>query len=146
MRYPEISNVAKETICILACFDNSFVSKIPSNFLNEMKNLSKDSNIIVKIDKNKKLEKQNILEETKDMISLIYYSYIATREEKEELKRIWNNNELLYKKELEEKYNHNNIFNKSKEDKENKLMVIDNKEGMLEKLKKFFINLLKNTN
>lgn len=68
MKYPEISNVAKETICVLNYFDNSFISKIPINFLNEMKNLAKESNLIVKIDKNKKLEEQDLLEETKDML------------------------------------------------------------------------------
>lgn len=144
MEHQEISDVAKETICILNYFDKSFISKIPVNFLNEIRNLAEKSSITVKIDKDKKLKDQNILEKTKDLISLIYYSYIATKEEKEELIKIWNANELLYQRALEDKYNSNNLFKKRKEEedrhitiegKENKLIPIENREGILQKIK-----------
>lgn len=143
MKYPEISNVAKETICVLNYFDNSFISKIPINFLNEMKNLAKESNLIVKIDKNKKLEEQDLLEETKDMLSLIYYSYIATKEEKDEIKSIWNNNELLYQEELKEKYNVDNMFKENGKEQENKLIIIEDKKGILQDIKNFFKSIFR---
>ncbi len=108
----ETNNVAKETIEILKYFDSKFLSKISENFLKELTQLAKDSNLEVKIDKNKKLKEQEISDETKSLISIMYYRYFATEEEKKDIIKIWNNNEKLYQKTIKEEYNQENLFKK----------------------------------
>ncbi len=93
----EISNIAKETIEVLNHFDEEFTSKISKTFLNNLYELSKNSNIKVIIDENKELKDQNISEECKDLLSILYYKYIATEEEKTDIIEIWKNNDILYK-------------------------------------------------
>ena len=139
----EISDVAKETLDILRYFDSDFVSKIPDDFLNELKEIAKKSTITVKIDKDKRLKEQDISEETKDLISLIHYTYIATEKEKEEIEEVWNKNEELYQKKIREKYNPDNIFRKnnikdSVQETSNLPSVVQ-KENFIKKI----INLLK---
>lgn len=108
----ETNNVAKETIEILKYFDSKFLSKISENFLKELRQLAKDSNLEVKIDKNKKLKEQEISDETKSLISIMYYRYFATEEEKKDIIKIWNSNEKLYQKTIKEEYNQENLFKK----------------------------------
>ena len=106
----KIDDVAKETLYILKCFESKFVSKIPNKFLENLKKIAETSQITVNIDRYKKLEEQEISEECKDLISLIYYNYIANENDKEEILKSWNKNEKKYQEELNEKYNANDIF------------------------------------
>ena len=86
-------DVYKEVFVILSNFNKEILDKIPSRIFNKIANLAADSEIEVNIDMTKELEDQNISEESKDMISLLYYKYIADDEEKLELIKIWSNNE-----------------------------------------------------
>lgn len=142
MKQLEINNIAKETVEILKYFDSNFVSKIPNNFLNLLRELAEESNIIVKINKDKKLKEQEISEECKNLISLIYYSYIATEEQKIELKKIWNQNEELYQNKIREKYNPDDIFKKNNENniipETSNLPAIIEKENFIKKIVNFF--------
>lgn len=135
----EISDVAKETITVLNYFNTEFVSKIPSNVLEGLKEVANKSSLTFNIKQNKKLAEQKISEETKDLISLIYYSYIATEEQKKELKKTWNENELLYQEELRKKYNTDNIFKRENTKKqcfkeETKLEMIEYKKSIFKKI------------
>ena len=138
----EMNDIAKETIEVLNYFDFDFISKISSNFLNKLKELSKNSNIIVKVDENKKLKEQNISKESKELIALIYYDYIADKEEKKEIINIWNKNEKLYQESLNKKYNVDNIFKntnkKSILKEKSDLPDIIRKHSFIEKIKEFF--------
>ena len=64
----------------------------------------------------------DISEECKDLISLMYYSYIADGTEKKEIGKIWRQNEELYQNKLKEKFDYDNML---KNNLENKL--VDNK-------------------
>ena len=99
----EICDVAKETIYVLKYFNPNFVSKIPSKVLNELKELAQQSNIIVNIDISKKLKEQDILEGTKNLISLIYYDYVASEDEKKRIKQTWDQNENLNEIKIKDK-------------------------------------------
>ena len=110
----EVCDIAKETMEILKHFDKEFTSKISKNFINSLEKLAEKSKIQIKIDWDKKLSEQEISEESKDLISLIYYSYFADKDEKEKLLKIWTENENIFQKELEEKYDVNNIFKEKK--------------------------------
>lgn len=106
----KVDDIAKETLYILNYFDFSFVSKIPNKFLENLKKMAETSRITVNIDRHKKLEEQEISEDCKDLISLIYYNYVANENDKEEILKCWNKNEEKYQNELNEKYNANDIF------------------------------------
>lgn len=122
MEQIKINDVAKETVMVLKYFEENFTSKIPSKFILLLNRLAQESNIDVYIDKGKKLNEQNISEECKDLISLMYYSYIADETEKKEIGKIWRQNEELYQNKLKEKFDYDNMF---KNNLENKL--VDNK-------------------
>lgn len=130
----EISNIAKETVYVLEYFDSEFIAKIPSDFVNNLKKIAKESDITIKIDRNKKLKEQSLLEGTKDLIALIYYSYVATEEQKKELIKLWNENELLYQEELREKYNPNNIFQNRSVEKIENMEMIEYKRNIFQKI------------
>ena len=89
----EKKDVYKEVFVVLSNFNKEIIEKIPSRVFNKIANLAADSEIEVNIDMTKELEDQNISEESKDMISLLYYKYIADDNEKLELIKIWSNNE-----------------------------------------------------
>ena len=129
----EISNVAKETLYILEYFNPEFVAKIPLNFKNDLKDIAKNSNMTIRIEENRKLKEQPILEETKELIALIYYSYVATEEQKKKLTEIWSENEKVFQEELREKYNPDNIFKKNNkfQEKEEAGLIEIRKENSL---------------
>lgn len=146
------NDVVKETLYILNYFDSNFVTKIPNNFLEELKKIAQTSKINVNIDKRKKLEEQEISEDCKDLISLIYYNYVATKEEKKEILDNWVKNEKKYQNELNEKYNANDIFkniNNKKDktidniekDNNTNLPQIVEKHGFIKNIWKKIINL-----
>lgn len=138
----EIRDVAKETVCVLDYFEPQFISKIPEYVLTNLKELAEKSNIKVIIDRNKELKEQAISEETKDFIALIYYNYIATKEQKTQILEIWNQNELLYQEEIRKKYNPDDIFKKEIVKEEDNLAMVEYKKNifqkMLEKIKSIF--------
>ena len=68
MEQVEISNAAKEVLCLCEYFDPEINMKIPENFLLKLKELASASNIIVSIDYKKKLTEQNISETAKKNI------------------------------------------------------------------------------
>ena len=106
----EKNDVFKEVLTILAYFNDELIEKIPAKVLKRLKELSADSKANFYINTEKKLEEQDISEESKDLIALIYYSYIADENEKNELLKLWNENENKYQEKLREKYNPDNIF------------------------------------
>ena len=66
------------------------------------------------------LEKQNLQEDTWNLIAIIYLKYLCeNEEEKKELEQIYDENEKIYREEIKEKYNPEKIF----KDREKKLTV-----------------------
>ena len=125
----EVNNMCKEALVILSYCNNEIRDKIPNKIINKLKEFAKDSNNNFKIDFNKSLENQNISNDGKNLISLIYYNYIASDLDKEEIKNTWAKNED----------NINKIFIKDiKDKKENQLIV--KKENIF----KIIINKIKN--
>ena len=121
-----MNDIAKEVVSILDYVDYELIKKIPIKFLDYLKNTAKDSSKKVDIDLNKSLLEQNISEESKDLIALIYYNYLASEEEKRKVLKTWENNEKIYQGNLENEY-----------DKE--LPLVIKKERLLDKI----INFLK---
>lgn len=145
----KINDICKEVILILAFCDNDVIKKIPSKILIKINELAAESSITLHIDKEKNLLDQNISENSKDFIALLYYTYIATEKEKNELSKIWDENDKKYEEELKKKYDSNNIFktilkeesdNINAEENSTNMSMIEYKESFFTKLKEFIFN------
>ena len=144
-----ISDISKETLTFLAFFDNEMVNKIPNKVMVKLCEEAADSMKDFFIDPNKNFEDQEISEESKNFISLIYYNYIADEVEKKEIENKWKDNDKKFEANQKEIYNTDNLFkNPSTIDnqqytKEN--MMIEYKESLLKKIinkiKKLFTKL-----
>ena len=130
----EINDIAKETIYVLKNFNTTFTSKISKRILKDLEELAKTSKKEVKIDKTKSLKDQNILPETKDMIALLYYNYIALPEEKKEIIQKWNENEARYQERLRRKYNLDNVFKKENTKENNNTSMIEYKKNIFQRI------------
>ncbi len=86
-------DIYKEVLMVLTNLNSELVQKIPEKVFNKLIELAADSDMRVVIDTTKPIEEQNISEESKDIISLIYYNCIADEKEKKELIEIWNYND-----------------------------------------------------
>ena len=90
---------------------DSIKEKIPKQIISYIEsNKSKDYNWT--IDNTASLEKQNLLQTTKEILTVLYRNYICNNDEREELDRALMENEIRYQNELKEKYNPDNIFKK----------------------------------
>ena len=137
-----MNDIANEVVSVLNYMEQDLVKKIPIKFLDFLKNLAKDSNKKINININKSLLEQNISEESKDLIGLIYYNYLVDENEKKQILKIWSNNERKYQKNLENKYNLDNIFKINLENENNsELPVVIKKEKLIDKIIKFIKNI-----
>ena len=91
-----LGTISKEVLTILSYCDEDIINKVPNSLIKELVNYAGDSKVECFLLPEKKLEEQNISKEAKDLISLIYYSYIANQEEKREIEKIWYKNENKY--------------------------------------------------
>lgn len=144
----KINDISKEVLTILAYFDKKIIEKIPTSFLDMLKNQAANSTNAFYINPNSDISEQNISEESKDLISLIYYSYIADENEKNEISKLWYENEEEYNQELREKYNLDSIFDNRKsiqkdEERNTSKELIVLKENWFTKFLKFIKKILK---
>ena len=128
-----------EVNCLLEYLPQSYIDKLPKKLIELIKEHS-DNQYYISIDTNKSLLEQDFSKKTKDLIAVIKYNYWSTDEERQQLKKIFYENENKYQKELLEKYNPNDIFKK----KESKTDISDNIEPnlqMVEYKENIFIRL-----
>lgn len=92
MEKQEIYNASLEVLRVIEYFEPDISMKIPQDFKLKLKELASKATNYVAIDTEKSLSEQNISEIAKDLIALIYYSYIATDTEKITLKECWYKN------------------------------------------------------
>lgn len=145
MNIQEMNNVAKQTIILFSYMDKKMLEKIPSELIEHLQRLAIDSNIKFKYQKDKDLDSQNLLDETKDLLSVIFYSYIASENEKKEILKKWNDNENKYNELLLETYKL--PFDSSKNDKESKednaLIINKSKGSLFMKIKQYINKIFK---
>jgi len=139
-------NAFKEVYEILQNTDDELVAKVPKKFVSFLQN-NMNTDYQTNIDKNIDIDKQQLLTETEDILSLIYRSYWATDEEKlefshkdtQDLIKIEENKKAQYK-DIEEIFSKKQKLNKVTLD--NSLMVIK-KESFLKKLFNKILNIFK---
>lgn len=139
-------NIYKEVLIILAYFDEELIKKIPDKVFENLKELAGESEEDCYINTEQDLENQDISEESKDLIALIYYDYIADEQEKKEIMKLWNENERKYQEYLREKYNADNIFKNKRQEismTENTSIIEYKKENIFYKIKNFIKKILK---
>lgn len=88
-------DIYKEVFMVLSNLNSQLVNKIPQKVFSKLVELAADSTKQVVIDVTKPINEQDISEESKDIISLIYYNCIADETEKRELIEIWNYNDYV---------------------------------------------------
>lgn len=117
--------------------------KIPNNLLKYFKE-EKDKETVKKLSLDIPLEKQNLQEDTWNLIAIIYLKYLCEdEEEKKELEQIYDENEKIYREEIKEKYNPEKIFSDRekkqtmKQEKVQNLPIQEKKESFIQKIIKF---------
>ena len=142
-----MQDITKQSFCevydIINHMDKQMKSKISDKFINFIEK-NRDLNYRVDIDYSKSITNQNLLHETKVLLSLIYRDYICDEEKRAQL--IKQDNECLMQREenLKKKYK---IKFKEKQDnviqnKENTLNVIE-KQKWYTKIVKIIRNIFK---
>ena len=132
-----------EVNCLLEYLPQSYIDKLPKKLIELIQKQSNDK-YKINIDTSKSLLEQDFSKKTKDLIAVIKYNYWSTDEEKQQLKKIFYDNENKYQKEIREKYNPENLFKKSSSKQEenvmqNKVALVEYKESIFKK----FINKIK---
>ena len=107
----KVDDIAKETLDILKYFNSDFVSKIPNKFLENLKMIAETSQIAVNIDRDKKLEEQEIYQlfdlavsDSKGKVSYDIAEYIMSNDELRQCIRfaIKNKDDVVWKNLLNE--------------------------------------------
>lgn len=83
------NDVAKELFTVLSFCDSEIIKKIPSDFLDTLRSLASNSRKSFKLIRDKSLLEQNISSECKDLLALVYYTYVANPTSKDEVYNSW---------------------------------------------------------
>ena len=103
---------------ILSFMEIKYVEKVPKKMREMFKN-EKLQGYEPKIDKNLPLDQQNLQRKTLAILTLLNLNYwCENQEEKQELIKAYSENDRKREKEIREKYNPDNIFNKNNDVKE----------------------------
>ena len=137
-------NSFKEVYEILENTENELLEKIPTKFMNFIKE-NMNGNYKTNIQRDVDIDKQLLLKETEAVLSLIYRSYWATDKEKQEF-AIKDQQEFIKKEEKKkEQYQGKDIYQVFEERKNINKITIDNNLMVIKKenfIKKFFNKIL----
>lgn len=137
-------NPFKEVYEILENTENELLEKIPTKFMNFIKE-NMNGNYKTNIQPDVDIDKQLLLKETEAVLSLIYRSYWATDKEKQEF-AIKDQQEFIKKEEKKkEQYQGKDIYQVFEERKNINKIAIDNNLMVIKKenfIKKFFKRIL----
>ena len=128
----------KDTYTIIEMMDDNLKSRINPDFIRFLKE-NQDNSFEGTINKNIPLKEQNLREEIKIMLSLIYIDYFCEKDEKDRIiQKEENNLREFYNRDIFEK---NNVKNQSNITEEPKEMVVYKEtliQKIINKIKKFF--------
>lgn len=137
-------NSFKEVYVILENTENKLLSKIPTNFMNFIKdNMNNDYE--TNIDPSVDIDKQKLLNETEAILSLIYRSYWATDEERKEFEVQDQKDFIENEEKKKEEYPVKDIYQIFEERKNINKIAIDNNLMVIKKenfIKRFFKKIL----
>lgn len=137
---PIYTKAYTEVNCLLQYLPQSYLDKLPKKLMELIRDQS-DTQYNIYIDTNKSLLEQNFSDKAIALIAVLKYNYWSTDEEKQQLEKIFYENENTYQEELLEKYNPDNIFKKKKtENIDTNLQIVEYKENVFIQ----FFNKIKN--
>ncbi len=119
------AEVATEVIEVLYNSDSSLVCKIPYKVLEALQSKTEECNKKIDLKENTEIKDQNISEESKAILSILYRDYMCSEEEKIEINKTFELNQKQYDEIQREKYNPDKIF-------QNKNIKIDNNSEVVE--------------
>lgn len=126
-----------EVLSILEYLPQSEVDKIPNKFKEFLKeNAISDYN--PNFDYSLGLDKIELKHKTKLLLAMIYKDYLCSKEELLEYNKILYQNEESYQKYLREKYNPDNLFKKTEEEKSSIMQIEENQNALIEYKESFF--------
>ena len=156
-------NSMSEVLDVLSHSKRDIIIKIPDNVLNYLlENASKTYES--KLDHTKNIKDMGLSKKAEDFLSIIYRNYLCDENKKLEYDHILKENEIIYEKELREKYNpdiifknnlnnnnnNNNDINSSKElyingktSSDENLALIEKKDNIITKILNKIKNILK---
>lgn len=129
------SEAAVEVLDILKHTRKKDVSRIPKKFIEFLEN-NKSKTYISNLDHSKSIKEMDLKPKTEAILGMIYLKWWANEEEKELFKNKAKENEIKYQKDLREKYNTDNMFNKRRTIVKEKQENIKEQETSLTKIKK----------
>ena len=137
-----------EVLEILKYLPPEELEKIPQEQI-EFYRKNCDTEYNFEFDISKPIEEQKTLKETNAVIVLLFRDYFATDIQKQKLEKILLQNEAKQEKELREKYNPDEMFKNSREDKsvsqvETMALMEIKKDNIIKEIFKKIINFIKN--
>lgn len=131
-KYEVYHKAFKELWEIIQFFPKSEYNKIPATFVNFIKE-NMDENYRYTVNHIDDFQNQEMLEETKVLLAVVYRDFLASSEEQKQIIERENNELLQEEKRMQEKYNPNNLFkNKHTNDFENTKENLDQKISLIE--------------
>ena len=111
------------------------LNKIPSHVINFLE-CNRDKTYIFTYDVSQSLKEQKISRKANSIIILLFKRYFATEVQREKINNILRQNELIYQRELEEKYKSDDIFKKNnmEKTKSENVAMVKYKESILKKI------------
>ena len=113
MNKVEMCDVANEVVTIFDYTDSKLLENLPKEILKYLKITAKQSDKKFNLEPGKSLSEQNLSEESKNLMALLFGLYMADERDKEYIKKCWDDNEALYQSELREKYSVDKLFSKN---------------------------------
>lgn len=110
------SKAFKEFREIVKLFPKNEYKKIPQSFINFIEE-NMDNNYEYNVEHIDDFQNQNMLEETRILLSIVYRDFLASPEEKEQIIKLENEQLLQYEKIKQEKYDIDVIFEKRNKEK-----------------------------
>ena len=137
-----MENAFSEVYEIINLMSYDLRRKIPQKFIELVKE-QRNETYKPKIKRGIPLEKQELKEETIGILAFLKLNCFCTEEEKKQFVKLLNENEKKFQKEINEKYNSQDIFKKSSvteeekiETTKNEIQIINNNETFFKKIKK----------
>lgn len=145
-------NVAAELLEIFKYLERTIKEKIPVDLEQKLIELRNES-YVFKIDKTKSLNDQNILPETRQILSMIYLKYCCSEEESADILKKKKSKDLEIENIKREKYSVDNIFDskenvETQEEPSNMEMIVYNEttsiyQKIIHKIKSFWKKIVR---
>ncbi|MBE5822325.1 MAG: hypothetical protein E7311_07070 [Clostridiales bacterium] len=131
----EYSEAAVEVLDILKHMESKYLTCIPVKVLDFLEE-NKSKTYVSNLDYTKSIEELNLKSKTQAILGLIYLKYWANDEEKIEFQHKLEENEEIFKQEMKEKYNKDNLFKNEEKDeiKEEVALKTIEKQNLVQKI------------